>query len=97
MNRMYIQNVGRTVNIFDGEHFKQANKTMKSIIAPTCKLKGKASTSQNAFQALETDDLLKLKLRKQHFSRDDPVRLQHEIFPLIIFHFGFRGRDINKN
>lgn len=91
----YMENVGRNVNIIDGEHFKQANKTIKSIIA--LKLKEKASISQNTFEALENDDLLKL---KKYFSRDDPVRLQHEIFFLIIFHFGFRGRewlrDINK-
>ena len=64
-------------NIIDGEHFRQANFTLKSVIA--MKLREKVSISKNGskFQALEDGDLTKL---QAYFTRSNPVRLQHEVF-----------------
>ena len=80
--------VGRIVNIVNGEHFKEANNMLKCKIGQYLKANG--SSSNNSSVSINDEDLEKL---GHYFNRSDAVRLQEEVFFNLLYHFGYRGRE----
>jgi len=79
--------VGRRVNIVNGEDFKEANNMLKCKIGQHLKANG---SSSNSSVSINGEDLKKL---GHYFNRSDATRLQEEVFFNFLYHFGYRGRE----
>jgi len=68
--------------------FSVLDTTLKACISAY--LKEPKQTQDSGYKAIEPTDMEKL---KAYFNRTTPTRLLWEVFFLIIYHFGFRGRE----
>ena len=65
------------------------DKTMKACVAAYL-AQPKESQNETGYSAIEKTDMIKL---HSYFNRTTPTRLLWEVFFLVIYHFGFRGRE----
>jgi len=65
------------------------DKTVKACVAAYL-AQPKESVQDSGYKAIEQADMVKL---HSYFNRTTPTRLLWEVFFLIIYHFGFRGRE----
>ena len=83
--------VNRQNNIITDPEFNAANRTLQAAIGKYLQ------TNQNPKQQSKAIDKLDLQILGKYFDRSTPKVLQEEVFYLIIFHFGFRGREWVRN
>ena len=77
----------RQVKLMEDKEFKSSNNTLTAMIAQYLQNNEKDNKS---FKAIDKEDLKKL---SDYFDRSTPVVLQQEVFYLIIYHFGYKGRE----
>lgn len=81
----------RHLEVIGNPSFCALDKTFKASVS--CSLKGREkriSEGGSGFSSIDKDDMEKL---RHYFNRSTPQRLQDEVFFILIYHFGFRGRE----
>lgn len=80
--------VDRKVNIITDKDFNASNNALMAKIAKY--IKTNTNSEKSGYQAIDENDL---KLLSKYFDRSTPQVLQHEVFYVIVYHFGYRGRE----
>lgn len=85
----------RNMPLIDNEQFSAFHRTYKACITKSIKSKQiLTSEGGSGYPAIEPEDMDRL---RTYFNRSTPERLQDEVFFLILYHFGFRGREWLRN
>lgn len=82
--------VNRCINIMKDSEFDRANKMLKTMIGKWLK----EGSKSKQFCTIEKGDLKKIRV---YFDRSTPEVLQQEIWFMLSFYFGFRGREVLSN
>ncbi len=81
----------RNRSILGNPEYAILDKTVKACIAAHLR---EPRETRHQYDAIEPEDMEKL---GEYFNRSTPSRLLWEVFFLIIYHFGFRGREWLRN
>lgn len=85
----------RNIPLIDNDQFSAFHRTYKACITKSIKTKQiLTSEGGSGYSAIEPEDMERLRI---YFNRSSPERLQDEVFFLILYHFGFRGREWLRN
>jgi len=82
--------INRCVNILKDSEFDRANGMLKTMIGKWLK----EGSKSKQFDTIEHGDLKKI---RAYFNRSTPEILQQEIWFVLSFYFGFRGREVLTN
>lgn len=82
--------VNRSVDIIHGIQFSSANKTLTTVICKYLKTNECTNSDKKKISAIDKEDL---KALNSYFDRSSPQVLQDEVFFLLMYHFGYRGRE----
>lgn len=74
--------------------FKSFDITYNAVRKNALSSRKRSCLETTGYQPIEVEDMAKLDV---YFDRSTPKRLQHEVFFLILYHFGFRGREWIRN
>lgn len=81
----------RHLQIIDNPDFCALDKTFKASITTSLRCNEKhISEGGSGFPSIDEDDMKKL---RHYFNRMTPQKLQDEVFFIVVYHFGFRGRE----
>jgi len=81
----------RNRSIIGNPEYAILDKTLKACIAAQLR---EPRETRHLYDAIEPEDMEKL---GSYFNRSSPARLLWEVFFLIVYHFGFRGREWLRN
>ena len=79
--------VNRRINIMKDKEFDRANGVLRSLVGKWLKSGNKGKQ----FSGIQPTDQSKI---MNYFDRSTPVILQQEVWFLIVYHFGLRGREL---
>ena len=81
----------RNTPLIGNAQFLAFERTYKACVTKAIRARNiMTSEGGSGYPAIEPEDLV---LLRQYFNRSTPVKLQDEVFFLIVYHFGFRGRE----
>ena len=85
----------RHLEVVGNPSFCDLDKTFKASVS--CSLKGREKRISErgfGFSSIDKDNMDKLRhFATFYFNRSTPQRLQDEVFSILNYHFGFRGRE----
>ena len=85
----------RYIPLIGNDQFVAFDRTFKAMVTKSLRTKEiLVSEGGSGYPAIEPEDMT---LLRSYFDRSNPQKLQDEVFFLILFHFGFRGREWLRN